>query len=90
MRPSPQDEILIALMRNTKPGKGSLTIAEIASLTGRAQSTCRYNLQAMARKHPYIDSAWVVGLQPSGKAAVRFVLTAKGREIARLRARRNR
>lgn len=83
----PQSEILVALMRGPRRG---MSLGELGDVTGRASSTIRNNVNVlMSRNHfIYPPVEQVPGSRDESKRKPRlFRLTARGRELARFRAR---
>ena len=80
----PQSEILVALLRARRP----LTVGELVERTGAADSTVRANLGVMSREVAHLEP-WVREgpLHLRGSKVKRYVLTDRGTEVARYRAR---
>jgi hypothetical protein len=75
----PQDAILVSLLHGQSKG---MTVFQLRMTTGRADSTVRNNLLVMK---DYRTDPWVATVADSRPS--RWVLTAKGCEVARHRER---
>ena len=86
-RSDPQNEILIALLRNVRKGGKGITVKDLMEATGRSEAPVRRHLRNLLGRHFHPRIPWIA--QDPWASPSRYHLTDKGREVARFRARRS-